>query len=59
MARTYIPTLITIARLLAKYIGRWYDVLTANLTTEQVTAVDNCLACVNSLLSLLPNTLED
>lgn len=59
MAKTYIPTLVRVARALTKYIGRWYDVLAENLTTEQATALDQCLACTNSLLALIPSDLED
>lgn len=59
MAKTYIPTLVLVARALTKYIGRWYDPLVENLTTEQAAALDNCLACVNALLSLITIEIDE
>lgn len=51
MARTYLPTLILLARKLATYATRWYAVICPNCTTAQVELLDQLIVALNALIA--------
>jgi hypothetical protein len=52
MAKTYRPGLYLVARALYTYITKWQTQIQAGSTTEEITALGECLACVTHLLTL-------
>ncbi len=53
MSKTYVPTLVFVARLGHKYGTRWQDKLAANLTPTQYTCLLTWIAATASLLSCI------
>ena len=51
MARTYIPSAVTIADQAHKYLTRYQAKLTVGATTEQVTALLELITCLSVFLT--------
>jgi len=53
MAKTYVPTLVAVARVSHKYGTRWQDKLAASLTSEQYTCLLTWIAATAALLQCI------
>jgi len=51
MAKTYIPSAVTIADQAHKYLTRYQAKLTAGATTQQVAALLDLIACLATFLN--------
>ncbi len=55
MARTYLPTLLLIAKALNKYAGRWYEQICVNCTPTQKSDLDALIVCLGALIGAIDN----
>lgn len=56
-AKTFVAKLYLLVYAFLKYVGRWRDELSAHLTAEQKTALDNCLDAAIALADAIRPTI--